>query len=111
MATLSIRIDLAEVGRIGSGKIRLLEAVDATGSISAGGRELGMSYRRAWMLISELNALFKLPVVHASVGGKQGGGASLTDFGRRLIVLYREIEVRCRLACEDALDKLEAMRA
>jgi molybdate transport system regulatory protein len=108
MAKLSIRIDLEGGGRVGPGKIRLLEAVAAHGSISAAGRELGMSYRRAWLLISELNALFRQPVVEASVGGKQGGGASVTDFGRTLIAAYRDMEQRSHAVCEEAMRALDA---
>jgi molybdate transport system regulatory protein len=88
---LSLRIDLPE-GRIGPGKIDLLEAIDREGSISAAGRALGMSYKRAWDLVDALNKLVGEPVVAASTGGYRGGGATLTDAGRNLVADYRAIE-------------------
>ena len=81
MPTLSVRIDLDTGARIGPGKIALLKAVGETGSISAAGRTLDMSYRRAWKLIEELNASFKEPLVTSQTGGKSGGGAQLTTLG------------------------------
>ena len=92
MATLSIRIDLAPEVRVGPGKIRLLESVAEHGSISAAGRALGMSYRRAWLLLDELNRDFPNPVVRARLGGRRGGGAVLTPFGNHLVASYRAIE-------------------
>jgi molybdate transport system regulatory protein len=88
---LSLRIDLPQ-GRIGPGKIDLLEAIDREGSISAAGRALGMSYKRAWDLVDALNKLIGEPVVAASTGGHRGGGATLTDAGRGLVSDYRAIE-------------------
>lgn len=92
MAKLSIRIDLAPDIRIGPGKVQLLELIAETGSISAAGRALEMSYRRAWLLIDEMNRTLPTPVVQAKPGGRSGGGASLTPFGERLVVCYRRIE-------------------
>jgi molybdate transport system regulatory protein len=89
---LSIRIDLTSGDRIGPGKIALLEAIQATGSISAAARRLGMSYRRAWLLVEQVNAALQEPAVAASIGGRQGGGAALTPIGERVIELYRSIE-------------------
>lgn len=88
---LSLRIDLPQ-GRIGPGKIALLEAVDREGSISAAGRALGMSYKRAWDLVDALNKLVGEAVVTASTGGSGGGGARLTEAGRILVADYRAIE-------------------
>lgn len=89
---LSLRIDLASGGRIGPGKIAILEAIALTGSISGAGRALRMSYRRTWALVEELNTSLGRPVVSASAGGSGGGGAGLTDTGRALIACYRAIE-------------------
>lgn len=89
--TLSLRIDLP-AGRIGPGKIALLEAIDREGSISAAGRALGMSYRRAWDLVDALNRILGTLAVEASTGGHRGGGAMLTDAGRNLVADYRAIE-------------------
>jgi molybdate transport system regulatory protein len=88
---LSLRIDLPQ-GRIGPGKIDLLEAIDREGSISAAGRALGMSYKRAWDLVASLNQVAGAPVVAASTGGPRGGGAALTDAGRAMVADYRAIE-------------------
>ena len=102
---LSLRIDLPE-GRIGPGKIVLLEAIDREGSISAAGRALGMSYRRAWDLVDALNKILGTPAVEASTGGYRGGGAMLTDAGRNLVADYRAIEKAAQRAAEPRLAAL-----
>lgn len=89
---LSIRIDLDPEGRIGPGKIQLLENIRATGSISAAGRAMDMSYKRAWDLVDELNRICGQAAVERQTGGKNGGGASLTPFGESLVERYRDIE-------------------
>ena len=99
---LSLRIDLPQ-GRIGPGKIDLLEAIDREGSISAAGRALGMSYKRAWDLVDAMNRLLGTPVVEASTGGYRGGGALLTDAGRNLVADYRAIERAAQRAAEPRL--------
>jgi len=91
---LSIRLDFAGARRIGPGKIALLERIVETGSISAAGRRLGMSYRRAWLLVEAINLIFAEPVVVAAKGGAHGGGAEVTAFGRRLVATYRAMEKR-----------------
>lgn len=102
---LSIRVDL-DGGRIGPGKIALLEGIAREGSISAAGRALGMSYRRAWGLVDEMNGTFGAPVVTASVGGHQGGGATLTPLGEDLVRGYRAIE---RAAQDAAAEHLRTL--
>ena len=94
---LSIRIDLASGDRIGPGKIALLEAIRATGSISAAARSIGMSYRRAWLLVEEINKTLREPAVKAETGGS-GGGAVITPVGERVVRLYRAIESQARTA-------------
>jgi molybdate transport system regulatory protein len=89
---LTLRVDLGPKQSIGPGKMRLLDAVAETGSISSAGRALGMSYRRAWMLIDDLNSSFRRKVVTTTLGGKEGGGAKLTPFGQELVKRYRAIE-------------------
>lgn len=89
---LSIRLDLPGGARVGPGKIALLEAIGREGSISAGGRALKMSYRRAWALVEELNATLGFAVVLATTGGAGGGGARLTPQGAALVTGYRAIE-------------------
>jgi molybdate transport system regulatory protein len=95
---LNIRIDLASGDRIGPGKIALMEAIRSTGSISAAARRLGMSYRRAWLLVEQINATLRRPAVVAATGGRRGGGALLTPVGEKVIALYRAIEGSARSA-------------
>lgn len=97
---LSIRIDLASGNRIGPGKIALLEAIRTTGSISAAARSLGMSYRRAWLLVEEINQTLREPAVKAEPGGVRGGGAVVTSAGERMVDLYRTIETQARTAAD-----------
>jgi molybdate transport system regulatory protein len=92
MVTIRFRIDFASGGSVGPGKIDLLAAIEAEGSLSAAARQVGMSYRRAWLLLDSLNATFAVPVTSASVGGRGGGGVTLTPFGRELIRHYRDFE-------------------
>jgi molybdate transport system regulatory protein len=89
---IRFRVDFDSSRSIGPGKIELLEHIRETGSLSQAGREIGMSYRRAWLLLDNLNATFKEPVVATSIGGKSGGGAVLTPFGESLIDVYRSLE-------------------
>lgn len=86
------RIDFGDACSIGPGKIDLLQAIGATGSLSQAARKLGMSYRRAWLLLDSLNVSFSNPVVATTTGGKAGGGAALTAFGEALVSAYRELE-------------------
>jgi len=89
---LSMRLDLTSGERIGPGKIALLEAIRSTGSISAAARQLGMSYRRAWLLVEQVNGALRKPAVASAAGGRQGGGAIVTPVGEQVIELYRSIE-------------------
>lgn len=98
-----LRISYGEGLILGPGKVDLLEAIERTGSISAAGREMGMSYRRAWLLVDELNRMFERPSVVASTGGASGGGASVTDFGRDVAAAYRRAEERTRIAVREEL--------
>jgi molybdate transport system regulatory protein len=91
-AAIGVRLRFDDDARIGPGKVALLEAVERTGSISAAGREMGMSYRRAWLLIDSLNRMFDTPAVEARPGGAHGGGAALTPLGRDVVLAYRAIE-------------------
>jgi molybdate transport system regulatory protein len=92
LPSLSLRIDLDSGERIGPGKIALLENIDRHGSISAAGRAMDMSYKRAWDLVDEINRICRQPVVERQTGGKNGGGAALTPFGEALVERYRRIE-------------------
>jgi len=86
------RIDFSEHSSVGPGKICLLEAIRDSGSLSQGARNIGMSYRRAWLLVESLKRSFREPVTVASTGGKDGGGMLVTEFGDALIKSYRELE-------------------
>jgi molybdate transport system regulatory protein len=92
LSTVRIRVDLAPGVSVGPGKVSLLEAIERDGSLSSAARRLKMSYRRAWMLLDDLNRSFSSPVVTTAVGGQRGGGARLTDFGRALVQSYRALE-------------------
>jgi molybdate transport system regulatory protein len=86
------RVDFAAPCSVGPGKIALLEGIDRTGSLSQAARELGMSYRRAWLLLASLNTAFREPVAVTATGGRGGGGAELTRFGQELVRLFRAFE-------------------
>jgi molybdate transport system regulatory protein len=111
MAELFLRIDLGAERMLGPGKVRLLEMIDEAGSISAAGRAMGMSYRRAWVLVDETNRCFAAPVVEARPGGKAGGGAALTAFGREVVAHYRAIERHAATAAAHDLQALQAAAA
>jgi molybdate transport system regulatory protein len=97
-----IRLDFSIDCSIGPGKIALLEGIERSGSLSAAARQLGMSYRRAWLLLHHTNASFQEPVAAMAVGGKDGGGAQLTEFGRNLVAQFRDLE--------EAVQQLAAQR-
>lgn len=108
LPTLSVRIDLDTEGRIGPGKILLLEKIHEFGSISAAGRAMDMSYKRAWDLVDEINRICRQPAVERQTGGKNGGGAVLTPFGLSLVGRYRKIE---RDAASAVRKELQALRS
>ena len=108
---LSIRIDLDEEDALGPGKVRLLELIRDLGSISSAGRAMDMSYRRAWLLIDELNRTFRKPLVETQKGGGGGGGAQLTAFGNEVVRLYRAIGADATEAALGHLQTLQRMRA
>lgn len=95
-----VRIDFPEGCSVGPGKIALLEAVERTGSLSSAARAMGVSYRRAWLLLHSVNDSFSERSVELSAGGKDGGGSQVTPFGKTLIKAYRRFE--------DAADALAA---
>jgi molybdate transport system regulatory protein len=103
---LVVRIKLRGDSIMGPGKADLLERIDQLGSISAAARELGMSYRQAWMLIDTLNAAFGRPVIETNQGGRSGGGARLTRLGRRILLGYRAVQ---QTAEQSTRDDLQAM--
>jgi len=92
MAKLRLSITFDSGARVGPGKAALLESIRETGSISAAARDMGMSYKRAWLLLDSMNQAFIEPVVTAATGGTHGGGATLTPFGAELLERYRRLE-------------------
>jgi molybdate transport system regulatory protein len=106
MINMSIRINLPNGSRLGPGKVALLEAVQRHRSISAAAREIDMSYRRAWLLIDDMNRAFTETIVETFPGRSQGAGAAVTPFGERLIATYRAAERRCKKAADAALQDI-----
>jgi molybdate transport system regulatory protein len=90
-SSIRVRILSGSEIAIGPGKEQLLAAIEETGSISAAARRMRMSYRRARLLVHTMNECFARPLVEAVKGGRAGGGAALTDEGRQVLALYREI--------------------
>jgi molybdate transport system regulatory protein len=108
-AALTIRVDFGPFGFLGPGKIALLELIEKHGSISAAGKEMGMSYRRAWLLVDEINHIFREPLVQAQMGGSGGGGAVITRLGREVAGRYRAVEAKSASACVNDLRSLKAL--
>lgn len=106
-----LRLRLGPGIDLGPGKADLLEGILETGSISAAGRRMRMSYKRAWQLVDELNGLFDAPLVAASPGGSGGGGASLTKRGRDVLARYRRMHAACVAAIAVDLRFLHAHRS
>src|SRR3954468_7059442 len=95
---LRFRLVLGRSIAVGPGKADLLAAIEATGSITAAGRAMGMSYKRAWYLLDTMNRCFKEPLVSANKGGRGHGGAHLTPMGKQVLTLYRTIEAQAARA-------------
>ncbi|WP_259295157.1 winged helix-turn-helix domain-containing protein [Paraburkholderia sp. DHOC27] len=104
-----MRIRTGETVALGPGKVDLLEAVREQGSISAAARSLGMSYRRAWLLIDELNKSLKSPATVSEQGGQSGGGCVLTPVGETIVRLYREVEAQAQKSCAKQISELTRM--
>lgn len=103
---LRLRLLLGRSVMVGPGKADLLAAVTATGSITAAGRVLGMSYKRAWLLVDTMNRCFREPLVVAAKGGAGGGSARLTPLGEQVLALYRRIEAHAAEACAGDMQEL-----
>jgi molybdate transport system regulatory protein len=101
-----VRITKGDEIAIGPGKVDLLEAIGETGSITSAAKKLGMSYRRAWLLIDTMNRCFKKPVIEAEAGGRRGGGTRVTPTGRDVIRLYRAAERKSQRAAQADLAAL-----
>jgi molybdate transport system regulatory protein len=101
--TVKLRIDFGDSVAIGPGKIALLEQMRDTGSLSQAARKMKMSYRRAWELLESLNKSFHEPVIVTAVGGKGGGGCTLTPFGADLVAAYRALETSVNIEARQQL--------
>jgi molybdate transport system regulatory protein len=108
MTTFRLRILFGDA-MLGPGKADLLEHIRDTGSIAAAGRRMGMSYKRAWSLVEELNAAFTAPLVHSARGGSGGGGAHLTPTGQEVLRLYRAIVAEAQTAAAADVATLETL--
>ena len=106
MATVRVSIVFESGARIGPGKAKLLESIRDTGSISAAARDMGMSYKRAWLLLDSMNQAFTEPVVTAAPGGAGGRGATLTPFGTEVLERYRRIYERAAATAADDIAAL-----
>jgi len=109
-AHVRVRIDFDAGPSIGPGKVALLEHIDSSGSLSQAARDLGLSYRRAWNLLDDLNHAFSEPVVATVTGGARGGGARITPFGRKIVERYRKVEKLAEQAADRHFKALMAVR-
>jgi molybdate transport system regulatory protein len=109
MTNLIVRIDLGPHGRLGTGKLTLMSKIDELGSISAAGRAMKMSYRQAWALVDQLNSSFQEPVVVSQTGGRSGGGAHLTDFGKLLLSHCNAVIGNARKSAQPHMDFIDAV--
>ncbi|MFQ5953857.1 MAG: winged helix-turn-helix domain-containing protein [Kiloniellales bacterium] len=105
-SVLTVLVDFGPAGGFGPGKAQLLERIEEAGSIAAAARAMGMSYRRAWLMVASMNRCFARAVVETSHGGRQGGGARVTDSGRQVVALYRSVERAARRAAMPHLARL-----
>ncbi|WP_316413839.1 winged helix-turn-helix domain-containing protein [Mesoterricola silvestris] len=106
---VSIGIPMGDHYAMGPGKADLLEAIQETGSISAAGRKLGMSYRRAWLLVDEMNACFREAVVATRLGGVKGGGAVVTDLGLEAVRRYRALQTLAWDAVQPSVQEFQRL--
>lgn len=107
---LRIRLQFDEGSRLGPGKADLLESIGATGSISAAGREMKMSYTRAWALVDQMNESFAEPLVTSARGGAKGGGARLTAAGETVLAEFRALEAAAEAAGDAHIAAITALR-
>lgn len=108
---LTLRLTFGDRAMLGPGKAELLTRIRDTGSISAAGREMGMSYKRAWSLVEEMNAAWRDPLVISARGGAGGGGAQLTATGATVLALYRAVETAALTGGAEAMAALAGLLA
>jgi molybdate transport system regulatory protein len=110
-ASLRLRLLFGDRLVLGPGKAELLGGISETGSIAAAGRAMGMSYKRAWSLVEEMNRAFREPLVTSARGGAGGGGAALTEAGLLVLQAYRSMVEATGKACADDIGRLTALLA
>lgn len=108
---LKLRIKLCSFAALGPGKVDLLEAIERCGSITRAAKDQGMSYRRAWLMVDEMNRAFAEPVIDTAHGGSTGGGARLTATGKAIIDIYRRVQAKAESAIDQELDEIAALLA
>jgi len=107
--TVRLRVMQGETIAFGPGKAALLLAIERTGSISGAAREMEMSYRRAWLLVEEMNRCFTKPLVETATGGAKGGGASITEVAREVISCYQRMQKKADAAVEKDMQYLRSL--
>lgn len=107
--SIRLRVMFGGKAMLGPGKADLLEQIRQTGSISAAGKRMGMSYKRAWMLVETLNTIFKEPLVESSRGGSSGGGTRLTQTGEIVVKQYRKLEAKASVAGRQEIANLQEL--
>ncbi len=110
-ATIRLRLMRGEAIAFGPGKASLLQAIERTGSISGAAREMKMSYRRAWLLVEEMNACFAQPLVVTSTGGSKGGGATITELAQEVLRCYQRMQEKAEAAIEKDMRYLHSLTA
>ena len=111
MAQPRLRVLLGSATAMGPGKADLLEAIDAAGSITRAAQRMGMSYRRAWLLVEAMNACFRGPLVETARGGRRGGGARLTALGHDVLERYRHMEAKAAKSLEPDMARFRKLLA
>ncbi|WP_333682882.1 winged helix-turn-helix domain-containing protein [Pontibaca methylaminivorans] len=106
-----LRLYFSDTDKLGPGKAALLAGIERTGSISAAGREMGMSYKRAWSLVEDMNTMFREPLVQSSRGGAGGGHARLTAVGREVLGLFADIEAAAAEVNAARIARMKALLA
>lgn len=104
-----VRLLLDDEIALGPGKADLLSAIQTTGSISAAGKQMGMSYRRAWLLVDTMNRCFAEPLVITAKGGSHGGGAHLSELGEKILEIYRGMQVEVNTLTQKHFKKLKPL--
>ena len=88
------------------GRAQLLRKIDTTGSLNKAAKELNMSYQKAWKFIDSSNQVAKQALVERQIGGKNGGGTILTEYGKKVLEAYDTVNAKCWSFLDDEMTKL-----